>query len=98
MLSREKKSNNLIQNWVKNYGKDDTKIINAILPANHPKKELSNKQAKFECKILNVKKPKQTKIDDDFAKLMGAKDIKDLKSLIEKQISKIEKGFTFLAI
>ena len=67
--------------------KDDTKIINAILPANHPKKELSNKQAKFECKILNVKKPKQTKIDDDFAKLMGAKDIKDLKSLIEKQIS-----------
>ena len=67
--------------------KDDTKIINAKLPANHPKKELSNKQAKFECKILNIKKPKETKIDDDFAKLMGAKDIKDLKSLIEKQIS-----------
>ena len=67
--------------------KNDTKIINAKLPANHPKKELSNKQTKFECKILNVKKPKETKIDDDFAKLMGAKDIKDLKSLIEKQIS-----------
>ena len=67
--------------------KKDTKIINAKLPANHPKKELSNKQTKFECKILNVKKPKETKIDDDFAKLMGAKDIKDLKSLIEKQIS-----------
>ena len=33
------------------------------------------------------KKPKEIKIDDDFAKLMGAKDIKDLKSLIEKQIS-----------
>ena len=62
--------------------KNDTKIINAKLPANHPKKELSNKQTKFECKILNVKKPKETKIDDDFAKLMGAKDIKDLKSLI----------------
>ena len=67
--------------------KNDTKIINAKLPANHPKKELSNKQTKFECKILNVKKTKETKIDDDFAKLMGAKDIKDLKSLIEKQIS-----------
>ena len=36
---------------------------------------------------MNVKKPKESKIDDDFAKLMGAKDIKDLKSLIEKQIS-----------
>ncbi len=67
--------------------KNDAKIIDATLPANHPKKELANKKTKFECKILNVKKPKATKIDDEFAKLMGAKDIKDLKSLIEKQIS-----------
>ena len=67
--------------------KNDTKILDATLPANHPKKELANKKTKFECKILNVKKPKASKIDDEFAKLMGAKDIKDLKSLIEKQIS-----------
>ena len=67
--------------------KNDTKILDATLPANHPKKELANKKTKFECKILNVKKPKPHKIDDDFAKLMGAKDLKDLKSLIEKQIS-----------
>ena len=67
--------------------KNDVKILDAILPANHPKKELANKKSKFECKILNVKKPKVSKIDDEFAKLMGAKDIKDLKSLIEKQIS-----------
>ena len=67
--------------------KNDTKILDAILPANHPKKELANKKTKFECKILNVKKPKTSEINDDFAKLMGAKDIKDLKFLIEKQIS-----------
>ncbi len=67
--------------------KNDIKILDATLPANHPKKELANKKTKFECKILNVKKPKASKIDDDFAKLMGAKDIKDLRSLIEKQIS-----------
>ena len=67
--------------------KNDTKILDATLPANHPKKELANKKTKFECKISNVKKPKASKIDDDFAKLMGAKDIKDLRSLIEKQIS-----------
>ena len=67
--------------------KNDKKILDATLPANHPKKELANKKTKFECKILNVKKPKVGKIDDEFAKLMGAKDIKDLKSLIEKQIS-----------
>ena len=67
--------------------KNDTKILDASLPANHPKKELANKKTKFNCKILNIKKPKDIKIDDDFAKLMGAKNIKDLKILIEKQIS-----------
>ncbi len=67
--------------------KGETKILNAILPANHPKKELANKKTKFDCKILNVKKSKESIIDDNFAKMMGAKDIKDLKSLIEKQIS-----------
>ena len=66
---------------------NETKILDATLPSNHPKKELANKKTKFQCKILKVKKPKDVKIDDDFAKLMGAKDIKDLKSLIEKQIS-----------
>ena len=67
--------------------KNDTKILDATLPANHPKKELANKKTKFECKIINVKRSKVSKIDDDFAKLMGAKNLKDLKLLIEKQIS-----------
>ena len=65
----------------------ETKIINSTLPPNHPNKDLANKNAKFECKILSVKRPVETKIDDNLAKLMGAKDINDLKSLIEKQIS-----------
>ena len=67
--------------------KGDNKIVNAILPANHPKKELANKRTKFNCKISSVKKTKESKIDDNFAKMMGAKDIKDLNFLIEKQIS-----------
>ena len=67
--------------------KNDTKILEATLPNNHPKKELANKKTKFNCSILKVKKPKAVKIDDNFAKSMGAKDVKDLKNLIEKQIS-----------
>ena len=67
--------------------KNDIKLINAILPENHPKKELANKKTKFECKITNVKKAEETKIDDTFAKQMGAKDLTDLKSLVEKQIA-----------
>ena len=67
--------------------KNDLKNLDAILPANHPKKELANKKTKFECKILNIKKAIENKIDDNFAKIMGAKDLKDLKKLIESQIS-----------
>ncbi len=67
--------------------KGDTKSVEAILPANHPKKELANKKTKFICKIIFVKKPVDRKIDDSFAKTMGAKDLNDMKILIEKQIS-----------
>jgi len=67
--------------------KNDVKNLNALLPANHPKKELANKKTKFECKVLNVKKAKENKIDDSFAKIMGAKDLNNLKRLIENQIS-----------
>ena len=55
------------------------------MPANHPKKELANKQTKFNCKISKVKKPIESKIDDNFAKIMGAKDITDLKTLLKNK-------------
>jgi trigger factor len=67
--------------------KDNTKIVEAILPENFPEKELANKSAKFECKIISVKKPEEVKIDDEFAKNLGAKDLVDLKKLISNQIN-----------
>jgi len=67
--------------------KNETKLVDSILPANHPKKELANKKAKFECKVINIKKPESTKINDQFAKQMGAKDLNDLKKMVENQIS-----------
>ena len=66
---------------------NDEKVVEATLPENFPEKELVNKKAKFNCKILSVKIPEETKIDDDFAKNLGAKDLKDLKLLITKQIN-----------
>jgi len=62
-------------------------MVDAVLPENFPEKELANKAAKFNCKILNVKNPEEVKIDDNFAKNLGAKDLKDLKTLISKQIN-----------
>merc|ERR1711906_57848 len=48
---------------------------------------LVNKKAKFNCKISAVKIPEDVKIDDEFAKNLGAKDLNDLKTLITKQIN-----------
>ena len=67
--------------------KGDEKIVEAILPENFPEKDLIKKAAKFNCKISTVKNPEETKIDDAFAKNLGAKDLNDLKMLISKQIN-----------
>ncbi len=66
--------------------KEDKKV-EVKLPENFPEKEVANKSAVFECKITAVKKPDETKIDDNFAKNLGAKDLNNLKELISKQIN-----------
>ncbi len=66
--------------------KNDIKKVEVILPENFPEKELANKKAVFECNITNVKINHEVKIDDDFAKNLGAKDLNGLKELISKQI------------
>ena len=66
--------------------KKQEKEIAVILPENYPKKEFANKKASFKCKILNVKKQEPVKINDQFAKNLGAKDLNDLKQLVRQQI------------
>ena len=67
--------------------KNEKKKVISTLPQNHPKKELANKKAIFNCKILNIKNPKKNKLDDDFAKKLGAKDLVDLRDKIKNQIT-----------
>ena len=67
--------------------KDDKKLVEAVLPENFPEKELINKKAKFNCQISSVKIPDEVKINDEFAKNLGAKDLKDLRSLVSRQIN-----------
>jgi len=67
--------------------KGDEKLVEATLPENFSEKDLVNKVAKFKCKITSIKNPEELKINDEFAKNLGAKDLNDLKSLISKQIN-----------
>tara|TARA_B100000963_G_scaffold205839_1_gene179261 strand:+ start:53 stop:1468 length:1416 start_codon:yes stop_codon:yes gene_type:complete len=61
--------------------------VEVIMPDNFPKKELVGKKGIFKCKINSVKKPKETEVNDEFAKTLGAKDLNDLKKIISKQIN-----------
>ena len=65
----------------------ELKKVVVNLPANHPKKELSNKETNFQCKVNFIKRPTKSKTDDEFAKRLGVKNLNDLKKLIEDQIS-----------
>jgi len=67
--------------------KNDEKVVEATLPENYPQKEFANKKAKFNCKIIAVRKSEDVIINDEFAKNLGAKDLADLKTLITKQIN-----------
>ncbi len=67
--------------------KNENKIVDAVLPENFPEKEFANKNAKFDCKILAIKKPEEVKINDEFAKNLGAKDLQDLKKMVSNQIN-----------
>ena len=67
--------------------KNDTKKVEVTLPENFPEKEIANKKALFDCKVTNIKINQEVKIDDNFAKNLGAKDLIGLKELISKQIN-----------
>ena len=67
--------------------KNDEIKVEVNLPENFPEKELVGKKSIFLCKITAVKKPKEVKIDDEFAKNLGAKDLTDLKMLVSKQMN-----------
>ena len=74
----------------------DTKKVEVNLPENFPEKDLVGKKAVFNCKITSVKKSKEVNIDDEFAKTLGAKDLKDLKELLTKQINEEYKNSLWL--
>ena len=67
--------------------KGEKKKVISTLPKNHPKKELADKKTIFECEITNIKSPKKNKLDDDFAKKLGAKNLQDLTEKLKKQIA-----------
>ena len=68
--------------------KGDNKKIKVKFPENYNQKDLQNADAVFECNIKKVSTPQESKVNDEFAKSVGATDLKDLKSKVESQMQK----------
>ena len=68
--------------------KGDRKKIKVKFPDNYNQKDLQNAEAVFECNIKKISIPQEAQVNDDFAKSVGATDLKDLKSKVEGQMQK----------
>ncbi|KDE20124.1 trigger factor [Acetobacter aceti 1023] len=64
----------------------EEKVITVTFPEDYGATELAGKEATFDIKAKQIKKPVDTPIDDELAKKMGFESLDQLKDLIRKQI------------
>ncbi|MCY7339704.1 MAG: trigger factor [Sphingomonas bacterium] len=60
----------------------DERTLNVSFPKDYPADNLKGKPATFDIKVKAVKVAGETRIDDEFAKQLGLKDLEQLKGLI----------------
>lgn len=73
---------------------NDETVINVTFPADYNAENLAGKDATFDIVVGEVKKPADTKIDDDFAKSLGLEGLDKLKELMSGQIEQELNGLT----
>ena len=65
---------------------DEEKTVTVSFPDDYQAPHLAGKEATFDCKIKDVKKPVAAKIDDELAKKFGAEDLEALKKQIAERL------------
>ncbi|MGQ3228901.1 MAG: trigger factor [Blastomonas fulva] len=73
---------------------NDEAVINVTFPAEYGAKDLAGKAATFDIVVGEVKKPGDTKLDDDFAKSLGLESLEQLTGLIKGQLEQELGGLT----
>ena len=73
---------------------NDQKTVNVTFPEEYGAKHLAGKAAKFEVTVNEVRVPKETTLDDDFAKQLGLEGIDKLKELVKGQLEQEHNGLT----
>ena len=72
----------------------DEREVKLAFPADYPAKNLAGKDATFSVTVKAVKTGGENKIDDEFAKSLGLKDLDQLKELIRDQQGQELNGLT----
>jgi trigger factor len=73
---------------------NDQKTVTVTFPEDYGAKHLAGKQAKFEVIVNEVRVPKETALDDDFAKQLGLDGIDKLRELVKGQLEQEHNGLT----
>ena len=73
---------------------NDEKVLNVTFPKDYNVDTLAGKDATFDIVVGEVKKPGETKLDDDFAKNLGLEGIDQLRELVKGQIEQELNGLT----
>lgn len=65
----------------------DDLTVKVTFPESYGVKELAGKPAEFATNVTKVSAPKETAIDDDFAKKMGFEDLAKLKDMVKERMA-----------
>ncbi|MDX3884735.1 MAG: trigger factor [Sphingomonas sp.] len=72
----------------------EARSVVVTFPADYPVDSLKGKEAIFEVEVTELKTPKETKADDEFAKGLGLEGIDQLRDLLKGQIEQELNGLT----
>ncbi len=72
----------------------DEVTVKVTFPAEYHSADLAGKDAEFDCTVHEVRKPEDTKVDDDFAKNMGLESLDSLKEAIKGQLAQQHEGLS----
>ena len=65
----------------------DEKMITVTFPADYGAEHLAGKEATFDIKVKELKRPIEAKIDDELAKKLGFEGLDQVRELITKQVA-----------
>ncbi len=72
----------------------DARDVDVTFPGDYQAENLKGKAAVFSIKVTEVKTAGETRIDDEFAKTLGLKDLEQLKGLVRDQAQQELNGLT----